>query len=75
MTERDKKMANDDTSSSLAEAGKKKQREFNKSWRKERNRLKQQTNQLKKDIKGNPKIVNVVKNLESRIEILEDKLD
>lgn len=69
------KMANEDTASSLKDVGKKKKREFNNSWRKERKTLKEETNQLKDDIKGNPKVVEAIRKLERRVELLEEKID
>jgi len=42
---------------------------------KERERLKEETNPLKADIKGNPKVVEAIRKLERRVELLEEKLD
>jgi len=41
----------------------------------EKERLKQETNQLKDKIKGNPKVVEAIRKLERRVELLEEKLD
>lgn len=41
----------------------------------ERERLRDETNQLKEDIKGNPKVVEAIKKLERRVELLEEKVD
>jgi len=41
----------------------------------ERERLREGTNQLKEDIKGNPKVIEAIRKLERRIELLEEKVD
>jgi len=37
-------------------------------------RLKQESNELKDEIKGNPKVVEAIRKLEERIELLEKEI-
>lgn len=41
----------------------------------EKKHLKQDMNKLKDDIKGNPKVVEEIRKLERRVELLEEKVD
>jgi len=41
----------------------------------ERERLRDETYQLKNEIKGNPKVIEAIEKLERRVELLEDKVD
>ena len=48
---------------------------WKKERRSERERLRKKSNQLKDEIKGNPKMVEAIRKLEERIELLEEKID
>lgn len=48
-------------------------RNIKENKKQEREKLREETNQLKDDIKGNPKVVEAIRKLEKRVELLEEK--
>lgn len=41
----------------------------------EKERLRQETSELKDEIRGNPKVIEAIRKLERRVELLEEQVD
>jgi len=50
-------------------------KEIKEKRKQEKKRLKEQTNRLSDEIKGNPKVIEAIRRLERRLELLEEKVD
>jgi len=50
-------------------------KEIKEKRKQEKKRLKEQTNRLSDEIKGNPNVIEAIRRLERRLELLEEKVD